>query len=85
MKTTKLIAALAAAALTGTTLFAGDLGLMTFTNAKGQQTYLYRTNETSVAVFTGGRGAGRSMETVGLKPTWLPNNKGQAIPLYRAE
>jgi type IV secretory pathway protease TraF len=85
MKTIKLTAVLAAVALTGTAVFAGDLAATTVTNAKGQPVALYRVNETAIAVYAGGRGAGTSNNTGELKTVSLPNNKGQAIALYWAD
>jgi hypothetical protein len=91
MKTTKLIAVLAAAALTGTAAFAGDLASTTVITAKGQPVVLYRASEPSVAVYAGGRGAGMpsgqqtGQQTGQLAPVTYSNNKGQAITLYWAE
>ena len=87
MKTTKLIAVLAAAALTGTVAFAGDLASTTVITAKGQPVVLYRAEEPSVALYAGGRGAGMpsGQQTGQLTPASYSNNKGQAITLYWAE
>jgi len=84
MKTSKLIALIAVAALTGTAAFAGDLVSTSVTNAKGQSIVLYRDSDTAVAVYSGGRGAASISEGV-LTSTTVPNAKGQAITLYRAE
>jgi len=87
MKSTTLMAALAAALLTGSAAFAGDLVSTTVTNAKGQQSVLYRATEPSIALYSGGRGAGMMTRESAqqLTPVMYSNNKGTAITLFRAE
>jgi len=94
MRTIKVIAVLAVAALTGTAALAGDLIATTVTTANGsqaQQVILFRPyNETSVALYTSGRGAGMmmapAMQSPGeLTPVTHTNYKEQAITLFWAQ
>ena len=85
MKTTKIIAALAVLALTGSAAIADSQTPTTITNAKGQSIVLNRTNETSIALYATGRGVGESHTTTALTTMTRSNHKEPLITLYKTE
>ena len=86
MKTIKMIlTGIGAAAVLNIAAMAGDLVPVQISNGHGQIVVLYRATDTSVALYTGGRGVGTSAAKGELKATSKDNGHGQAVTLYRAE
>ena len=88
IKTTKtLLTLLGAAAVMNMAAFAGDLKLELVSNGHGQITPMYRSSESTVAIYTGGRGVGNAATSSNgdLKALSKDNGHGQIITQYWAK
>lgn len=80
-----ILTAISAAALLNVAAFAGDLVPVQIANAHGQSVTLYRSSEPTVALYSGGRGAGSGASVSDPKTVSVPNGHGQVTILNRAE
>lgn len=84
MKSTKiLLTAIGAAAVMNLAAFAGDLKVELVSNGHGQVIPVYRSDESTIALFTGERGTGKTVVASSPALVSKDNGHGQSIPMYR--